>query len=373
MTEAAPAKAKAAAESSGEEESSDEEDDSDDDAAPAKTAAAKAKAEASSEEEDDDDEDDDDDDDDEDEEEEDDEEEPVVKKGGKQAANGVDVSVAKGSKTVFVGNLAWAASEDDVAAFFEECGTVVNVRMRYGDDGRAKGFCHVEFDAVEGAAAAIGKHGEFFMDREIRVDSAEERPNRGGFNNGGGFGGGRGDFGGGRGGRGGGDSDGTTVFVKGFDRNLGEEAVREQLTAVFADCGDVSAVRLPTDRETGELKGIAFVQFGSAEGKVRSSSRTRFVHDNGVAPQQAAADLNGQEAAGGYLTVDLNVGGGGRGGGRGDFGGRGGRGGGFGGRGGGFGGRGGRGGFGGRGRGDFGGRGRGGRDGGTWGYCRGLL
>jgi nucleolin len=104
----------------------------------------------------------------------------------------------------------------------------------------------------------------------------------------------------------------------------------------------VTSVRIPSDRESGELKGIAFVEFATAEAK------------------QAAAEVNGTDAAGGRLTVDLNVGGGG---GRG--GGRGGR---DGGRGrGGFSGRGGR--DGGRGRSGFGGRGggRGGRDGGRGG------
>ena len=64
------------------------------------------------------------------------------------------------------------------------------------------------------------------------------------------------------------DSDGTTIFVKGFDKYLGEEAVRQQLTETFADCGTVSTVRLPTDRETGELKGIGFIEFATAEAKV---------------------------------------------------------------------------------------------------------
>ena len=66
----------------------------------------------------------------------------------------------------------------------------------------------------------------------------------------------------------GGDSDPTTVFVKGFSRDLEEEDVRQQLTAAFADCGEVSGVRLPTDRETGALKGIAFIEFATPEGKV---------------------------------------------------------------------------------------------------------
>jgi nucleolin len=107
-------------------------------------------------------------------------------------------------------------------------------------------------------------------------------------------------------------------------------------------------VRLPADRESGELKGIGYIEFATAAEK-----------------DAAAAEMNGAEAVGGYLTVDANPGsrtpgsGGGFGGGGG---------GGFGGRGGGRGG-GGRfsGGGGGRFSGGGGGRfsgGRGGRDGG---------
>ncbi len=151
-----------------------------------------------------------------------------------------------------------------------------------------------------------------------------------------------------------GDADGTTVFVKGFDTSEGEDAARAALEQAFGDCGAITRVRLPTDRESGELRGIAYIEFADAAGKA------------------AAGELDGTEAAGGYLKVDVNVaprtpntggggfGGGGRGGG---FGGRGGGRGGFGGRDGGRGGRGG--GFGGRGGRDGGrGRGRGGRDGG---------
>ncbi len=64
------------------------------------------------------------------------------------------------------------------------------------------------------------------------------------------------------------DTEGTTIFVKGFDKYLGEEAIRQQLTETFAECGAVSTVRLPTDRESGELKGIGFIEFGSVEAKV---------------------------------------------------------------------------------------------------------
>ena len=58
------------------------------------------------------------------------------------------------------------------------------------------------------------------------------------------------------------------MFVKGFNRELGEDEVRNQLMEAFKECGEISAVRLPTNRETGDLKGIGFVEFATSDGKV---------------------------------------------------------------------------------------------------------
>ena len=68
-------------------------------------------------------------------------------------------------------------------------------------------------------------------------------------------------------------SDDNNVFVKGFDRSQGEEAVREALTTLFSDAGEVANVRLPTDRETGELKGFGFIEFADNAGKVSQKAR----------------------------------------------------------------------------------------------------
>lgn len=62
--------------------------------------------------------------------------------------------------------------------------------------------------------------------------------------------------------------DSNTIFVKGFDSSLGEDGVRDALTETFSKYGEVKAVRLPTDRETGDLKGIGFIEFGSQDAKV---------------------------------------------------------------------------------------------------------
>jgi len=45
--------------------------------------------------------------------------------------------------------------------------------------------------------------------------------------------------------------------------NLSYEVTQDALSAVFAEYGSVKRVQLPTDRETGRLRGFAFVEMGS--------------------------------------------------------------------------------------------------------------
>ena len=47
--------------------------------------------------------------------------------------------------------------------------------------------------------------------------------------------------------------------------NLPYSTTEEDLKQEFSDCGDISDVRLITDRETGRSKGFAFITFTSAE------------------------------------------------------------------------------------------------------------
>ncbi len=62
---------------------------------------------------------------------------------------------------------------------------------------------------------------------------------------------------------------------------MGEDDVRQQLTEAFQECGEINSVRLPTDRETGALKGIAFIEFANPEGKVSMLSRLQKCLANG--------------------------------------------------------------------------------------------
>jgi RNA recognition motif-containing protein len=45
--------------------------------------------------------------------------------------------------------------------------------------------------------------------------------------------------------------------------NLSYEVTQEDLNGVFAEYGSVKRVQLPTDRETGRVRGFAFVEMGT--------------------------------------------------------------------------------------------------------------
>jgi RNA recognition motif-containing protein len=48
-----------------------------------------------------------------------------------------------------------------------------------------------------------------------------------------------------------------------FVGNLSYEVTQEDLREVFAEYGTIESVRLPTDRETGRVRGFAFVELAS--------------------------------------------------------------------------------------------------------------
>jgi RNA recognition motif-containing protein len=93
-------------------------------------------------------------------------------------------------KKLFVGNLAWQTTEEDLRQLFSQYGNILSVKVVLDQyTGRSKGFGFVEFETAEEANAAIeGLNEKPFHDRNIRVSQAQDRPSEG---RGGGGGGGR--------------------------------------------------------------------------------------------------------------------------------------------------------------------------------------
>jgi RNA recognition motif-containing protein len=104
---------------------------------------------------------------------------------------------------LFVGNLSFQATEEDLRELFQQAGTVESVRIVTEPfTGRPRGFGFVEMATKEELAKAIEMlNGRLFRDRNLVVDEARPQPQRTG---GGGGGGPRGGGGGGRPGGGGG-------------------------------------------------------------------------------------------------------------------------------------------------------------------------
>lgn len=93
-------------------------------------------------------------------------------------------------KKLYVGNLPWSTSEEELRQMFEAMGTVESVALITDrETGRSRGFGFVELDD-EGAQKAITElDGKDMGGRALRVNEAQDKPRRD--SGGGGGGGGR--------------------------------------------------------------------------------------------------------------------------------------------------------------------------------------
>ena len=99
--------------------------------------------------------------------------------------------------SIYVGNLSYQVTEEDIRGVFAEYGTVKRVQVPQDrETGRPRGFAFVEMETdAEEAAAIDGLDGAEWMGRDLKVNKAKPKEDRGS------SGGGRGGYSGG-GGRG---------------------------------------------------------------------------------------------------------------------------------------------------------------------------
>jgi len=114
------------------------------------------------------------------------------------------------AKKLYVGNLTFGVTSDDLQQLFEEFGAVRSAEVLVDrETNRSRGFGFVEMEDDAAAAAAIENlDGQDHQGRRLTVNEAKPRTPGGGGGGGGygggGGGGGRGGYGGGGGGYGGG-------------------------------------------------------------------------------------------------------------------------------------------------------------------------
>ncbi len=93
---------------------------------------------------------------------------------------------------LYVGNLAYTTTEDDVRQLFSKAGTVVTCDLiKDRDTGRSKGFAFVTMSTQAEAEKAISMFNSYSLaDRALTVNPARPREERGSFGGGGARGGG---------------------------------------------------------------------------------------------------------------------------------------------------------------------------------------
>ncbi len=100
--------------------------------------------------------------------------------------------------SIYVGNLSYEVTQDDLSQTFAEYGTVKRVQLPTDrETGRLRGFAFVEMGTdAEETAAIEALDGAEWMGRDLKVNKAKPREERG--SSGGNWGGGGGDRGGSR-------------------------------------------------------------------------------------------------------------------------------------------------------------------------------
>lgn len=82
-------------------------------------------------------------------------------------------------KKLFVGNLPFSATEDDIRALFSKHGNVASVSIITDrETGRPRGFGFVEMEAADASKAIAALNETDFQGRTMNVSEAKARPER---------------------------------------------------------------------------------------------------------------------------------------------------------------------------------------------------
>ncbi|KAF4512426.1 hypothetical protein G6O67_001567 [Ophiocordyceps sinensis] len=162
---------------------------------------------------------------------------------------------AEAASTLFVGSLSWGTDDGALWEAFKNFQGVVNARVVMDKlSGKSRGFGYVDFSDPAAATKAFdAMQGHELDGRTLNLDYANARSNdatprdraadRAKKH---------------------GDSvspESDTLFVGNLPFGVDQESVRE----FFSASREVASVRLPTDPETGNLKGFGYVSFSSVE------------------------------------------------------------------------------------------------------------
>jgi RNA recognition motif-containing protein len=83
------------------------------------------------------------------------------------------------AKNIYVGNLPWSSSEDDVRDTFAQYGEVISAKIIYDrETGRSRGFGFVEMEDAAADEAINELNGSDLGGRSLKVNEARPRPQK---------------------------------------------------------------------------------------------------------------------------------------------------------------------------------------------------
>ncbi|APA13492.1 hypothetical protein sscle_11g082620 [Sclerotinia sclerotiorum 1980 UF-70] len=166
---------------------------------------------------------------------------------------------------IYIGNLLFDITEEDLKKEFEHFGTITDVRVTRDARGLSKGFAYIDFADVQSATAAIEeKNQTIFEGRRLIVNYVNQTPKIR-------------------------DQNPPSKCL--FIGNLAFEMSDADLNSLFREVRNVIDVRVAIDRRTGQPRGFAHADFVDVDSAMK-----------------ALEQLQGKEVFNRRLRVDYSVG-----------------------------------------------------------------
>lgn len=90
------------------------------------------------------------------------------------------MAVPENCRTIFVRNLPYDVSEEEVGNMFKPCGDIQSIRFVYNPHmNHFKGFCYIQFNETESVQRALNLNGKSIKGRNMIVDFEETGPKQG--------------------------------------------------------------------------------------------------------------------------------------------------------------------------------------------------
>jgi nucleolin len=142
---------------------------------------------------------------------------------------------------LFVRNLSWSVTEDELSQLFAQLGSVVSIKIPINHQtGRSRGFAFVEMSTPEEAQQVITQFNDTVLhERPIMVMEQSEQAQK--------------------------PQTAAPKNPKLFIKNICPTVTEDQVKALFEQAGQVVSIKIPLDQTTGQNRPFGFVEMATAD------------------------------------------------------------------------------------------------------------